>query len=80
MLDNYQNFEPRNWALQNTGSHNSTKKLNSEIKKNELASGREFKTDLVEKINAPNLEYKNNQDLLKFENDYLFLNQSQRSN
>lgn len=79
MLDNYHKFNPRQWALSNTGSTISTHKLNSIIKATELSAGRKYEFDIVEKINAPNLAYKNPQHLIKFEHDYLLLKQCQRS-
>jgi len=78
MLDNYKKFSPRKWAINNTGSINATKKLNSMIKHYALLEGEDFTEDIVEKINSPNLDYKNPLDRQKFQIDYDYINNCKR--
>ena len=66
MLDNYKSFSPREWALKNTGSKNATIKLNQFIRSIAENKGEKWTTDIVEKINIPNLAYKDIEDKKSF--------------
>jgi len=78
MLDNYQKFSPRKWAIKNTGSINATKKINNIIKRHALLENENFTEYIVEKINSPNLEYKNPSDRQKFKQDYDYIKNCKR--
>jgi glycosyltransferase involved in cell wall biosynthesis len=58
MLSTYDSFTPRAWALANTGSRNATFKLNANLRSLAEARGERWTTDIVEKVNKPNLAYK----------------------
>jgi hypothetical protein len=51
-------FSPRAWALAHTGSRNATRQLNERLRAIALAKGEPWTRDIVEKVNAPNLAYK----------------------
>lgn len=63
MLDNYQKFTPRAWALAQTGSKNATRKLNSLLKSIAESKGEPWTVDIVEKVNNPNFSYKTKDSL-----------------
>lgn len=63
MLDNYQQFTPRSWAVAQTGSKNSTKKLNSLLKDIAKSKGERWTVDIVEKVNNPNFSYKDKRSI-----------------
>ena len=73
MLDNYQQFDSRSWALRNTGSTNSRHKLDMCIRKTAVERGERYTTAIVEKINAPNLAYKDELIRAQFEPDYAYV-------
>lgn len=75
MLDNYKNFSPREWALKNTGCKNATIKLNQFIKNIAEKNGGKWIVDIVEKVNIPNLAYKNIEDKSKFNKNKLLFSQ-----
>lgn len=58
MMDNYQRFSPRAWALENTGARNATAKLNALLKKIAESRGETWNIGIVEKVNNPNFSYK----------------------
>jgi glycosyltransferase involved in cell wall biosynthesis len=58
MLDRREQFTPRQWALQHTGSRNATAKLNAALKEIAIRRGEKWTTDIVEKVNNPNFNYK----------------------
>lgn len=58
MMVNYQNFSPREWALKHSGSRNATSTLNLLLKSVVQSKGEKWSTDIVEKVNNPNLAYK----------------------
>lgn len=62
MLDSSQSFRPRDWAMQHTGHLNSTATLNAKLKELETAGGGRWTTDIVAKVNRPNLEYARPED------------------
>lgn len=67
VLDDHSQFSPREWALKHTGYLRSTLTLNERLKK--LSEEREaiWTTDIVHKVNRPNLAYKDPQNSLRFE-------------
>ena len=73
MLDHHQDFTPRAWALEHSGSANATRRLNSALKQAVLASGQRWTRDIVEKTNSPNLEYKDPSIRARFPRDYDFI-------
>ena len=48
------------------------------IKHYALLEGEDFTEDIVEKINSPNLDYKNPLDRQKFQIDYNYINNCKR--
>lgn len=78
MLDHYQEFKPRAWALQHTGSSIATRVLNEEIKRISIESGGGFTESIVEKTNSPNLSYKDPIRRDRFKKDYEFILSCQR--
>lgn len=70
MMDHHKEFSPRKWALENTGSFNSTARLNNCIKQLAKINGEFFTRDIAEKINSPNLEYKHPEQRQFFEKSY----------
>lgn len=70
MLDNYKRFSPRKWAVENTGSTNATNRLNRRIKKNVLLNKNLYSINIAEKINSPNLSYRDPYIRIKFLKDY----------
>lgn len=63
MLNHYQNFTPRSWAMAHTGSRNATRILNSVLREAAKRRGEEWTIDIVEKVNNPNFSYKRNDAL-----------------
>jgi hypothetical protein len=61
MLDHLPDFSPRAWALQNTGSRNASFKLESLIQEIATEKNEKWIGSLEEKVNVPNLAYKNRQ-------------------
>ena len=57
MIDNYQRFSPRAWALENTGGRNATAKLNALLKSIAESRGETWNVGIVEKVNNPNFGY-----------------------
>jgi glycosyltransferase involved in cell wall biosynthesis len=58
MLDQHAGFSPRAWALTHTGSRNATARLNAHLKALALSRGEGWTVDIVEKVNRPNLTYR----------------------
>jgi glycosyltransferase involved in cell wall biosynthesis len=58
MLETHERFTPRAWALAHTGSRNATARLNAHLKALALSRGEPWTVDIVEKINNPNLAYR----------------------
>ena len=58
MLASTGRFAPRQWALQNSGYSRSTNVLNQCLKELNLALGQPWSSDIVPKVNRPNLCYK----------------------
>ncbi len=53
LVDRYEYFKPRKWALENTGATNSSARLNVFLKKLAIASGEVWTQDIFPKKNAP---------------------------
>ncbi|EKD87942.1 MAG: glycoside hydrolase family protein [uncultured bacterium] len=53
MVERYESFQPRNWALENTGAAKSSARLNVFLKKLAVASGEVWTQDIFPKKNAP---------------------------
>lgn len=79
MLDNYRQFTPRAWALANTGSAVSTKRLDEFLRDAVTRSGGRYTAGIVEKTNAPNLVYKHPEVRADFTADYEFILSCQRA-
>lgn len=58
MLESYHRFSPRQWALENSGSKNATRRLNDVLKQIAMAKGEPWSVDIVEKVNTPDLSYR----------------------
>lgn len=63
VLDRHTAFTPRQWALQHTGSRNTTAKLNSLLRTIAEARGETWNVGIVEKVNNPNFNYRRPADL-----------------
>ncbi len=59
MLARHDQFTPRAWALEQTGSRNATRKLNSMLAAVAGSRGETWNVGIVEKVNNPNFNYKN---------------------
>ncbi len=62
MLDNYQSFTPRAWAIANTGCINATRRLNEGLRAIALMRGEAWTKDIYTKRNAPNTMYMRTSD------------------
>lgn len=62
MIQNYKQYDPRKWAIQNTGHINSTKKLNVFIKSLAQKNGEIWTKDIFQKHNSPHPRYENSED------------------
>jgi len=57
MINEYRSFKPREWALENTGFVNSTRKLNIYLKELALSSGEKWSADIFTKHNTPHARF-----------------------
>lgn len=73
MLDHASKFSARQWALAHTGSETATKLLETTIQQMVRELGGAYSAGLVEKVNSPNLEYKNPEARSQLVDDYAFL-------
>jgi glycosyltransferase involved in cell wall biosynthesis len=78
MLDRWQTFTPRAWALAHTGSARATAIVNDRVKQVTLERGGAYTTDIVEKMNAPNLAYRDVDARERFAADYASILEFQR--
>jgi len=78
MLDNYQNYASREWALKNTGSFIATNVLNQLVKKIAKENGEAMSTNIVEKTNTPNLSYKDPSMRMIIEKEYREIEKASR--
>lgn len=72
MLDHHMEFSPRQWALEHTGAKVATRLVDNALREAALRSGGDYRSGIVEKINAPNLAYKVASDRERFRADYDF--------
>jgi glycosyltransferase involved in cell wall biosynthesis len=73
MLDHHQEFAPRRWALEHSGSRIATQVLDDTLRGAVRAAGGRYERGIVQKTNNPNLAYKNAADRAAFEADYEFI-------
>jgi hypothetical protein len=73
MLENADKYQPDIWAVANSGYINTTKLLNSIMKKNAVATGKKWTADIVCKKNSPNLKYTEPDNYKQFHDEYLSL-------
>ena len=73
MLDRWRTFTPRTWALEHTGSERATAIVNEALKRVTLDRGGAYTIDIVEKMNAPNLAYRDEDARRRFAADYAFI-------
>ncbi len=78
MLDHYQDFSPREWALKNIGCSIASRTLNVFLKDLAKTSGEPFTRDIAVKSNSPNLTYVRGTTREEFENDYAFIQTAKR--
>lgn len=62
-----QAFQPRSWALANTGYCRSTMQVNSMLRAMAVQRGTPWTTDIVPKVNRPHAQYKADEDRIAFE-------------
>lgn len=79
MLDHYQSFNPRSWICKHSGSSVSTALLNELIRRLMIENGGKFIGEIVEKVNSPNLAYKDPSVRATFQADYDFILSCKRS-
>jgi glycosyltransferase involved in cell wall biosynthesis len=72
LIDHYQEFQPAEYINRTSGSANSTMILNQIIKEKNAEQKLSWTTDIFEKVNAPTMKLKNNQNDL-FEKDYEYI-------
>jgi len=57
MINNYDKFDPREWAIDNISCFKSTQILNNFLKANETEIGAEWTVDIVTHANSPESKY-----------------------
>jgi glycosyltransferase involved in cell wall biosynthesis len=70
VVDRPEEFDPRQWALENIGYENATRAVNESLRASERARGRAWTRDIVAKKNAPNLRYAEPGLYKSFETEY----------
>jgi len=70
MVDHYREFNPRRWALANTGYRRATQTLNDALRDLAVSRRRTWSRDIVPKVNRPNLRYKHDEDRIAMEPAY----------
>jgi len=70
LIENYNAYSPREWALKNTGYINSNKILNEFIKDIAKNNGEPWETELFAKSNSPNACYVKDEDLKEAEKSF----------
>ena len=79
MVDNYQQFSPREWVIRNMSCEKATEILSEFIKTVAVRLGERWTDDLVVKVNGLHgLQYLNSEDQRKFDEDYKFLEYCKR--
>jgi glycosyltransferase involved in cell wall biosynthesis len=79
VVDEWQRFHPREWALANTGWITSTRLLNRTLEGIARQRGQPWTTEIVGHKNAPNLKYAEPGIYIRFEAEYRRLQQYLRS-
>jgi glycosyltransferase involved in cell wall biosynthesis len=67
MISAPQAFQPRSWALANTGYCRSTNQINTMLREMALQRGNPWTIDIVPKVNRPHAQYKLEEDRIAFE-------------
>lgn len=81
MVENYRDFSPREWVVENMSAPRAAAILNESIKKVALDSGERWTTDLVVKTaGLHGLKYWDEEDRQRFGPDYEFLKSVIRTN
>ncbi len=70
MLDHWREFTPRAWALEHSGSANATRMLDEALRRSVVAAGGRYTEGIVEKLNSPNLTYRDPAARAWFQADY----------
>ena len=70
LTDHYQDFSPRDWALQNTGYDVSTRRLNKLLKALAEQNGEPWSRNIVPKTNRPHLRYATDDAQAEMEPEY----------
>lgn len=78
VLDHQEDYSPRAWALEHTGSAVATRVLDAALARVVAEQGGQYLVPIVEKINAPNLAYKDPAQRALFEPDYDYIRSCQR--
>ena len=73
MLDHREQFAPRAWALANTGSAMTTRRLDDVIRQTLRERADRYVDPIVEKTNSPNLAYKDPRNRARFQADYDYI-------
>ncbi len=70
VVDGPRAFQPRHWALRNTGFENAARALNTVLREGALQRGWPWTKDIVPKKNVPNLRYAHPGRYAAFEPEY----------
>lgn len=62
LVENFQEYQPREWAIQNTGYKNSTRKLNDLLRSLAEKNKEQWSRDIFLKHNSPHARYANPDD------------------
>ena len=73
MLDHYRDFSPRAWALEHTGSPIATRIVDDALRRAATECGGRYTRGIVEKVNSPNLAYREPGLRAAFQADYEFI-------
>jgi len=73
MLDHYRDFSPRAWALEHTGSPIATRVVDDALRRAATEYGGRYTRGIVEKVNSPNLAYREPELRAAFQADYEFI-------
>lgn len=79
MLDHFTEFSPRAWALEHTGSPIATRVLDAALRDAVRSSGGSYEEGIAEKVNSPNLAYRNPALRAEFRAEYDFITSCLRS-
>lgn len=73
VLEHRSAFRPREWAMENTGADFSTELLNRTLRRRARDTGQPWTRDIVVKINAPHLRYRDVATRERFDPEYVRL-------